>query len=505
MAYLGLDLGTTGVRALVVDRLGKVLGSATAEQPLFSPAPGWMEQEPADWWRAACEAIPRALAQAGLEGGAIEAIGVSGQMHGATLLDAEGAVVRPCILWNDQRSAPQCEEIHARVGLDRELALTGNVALAGFTAPKLLWVREHEPERWSRVAHVLLPRDYLNYRLTGVLACEPSDASGTQLFDVRARRWSREMFDALDLSLDLLPSIVPSAGRMGEVSAAAAAQTGLRAGTPVVGGGADNACAATGCGVLEPGQVLCSIGTSGTVVAPVDLTVASPGNHVHLFAHATPRTNYLMGVILSAGGALRWFRDAFYPDLVAAGRDPYDVITDEAAATPPGAEGLIFLPYLTGERTPHGSATARGVFFGLEPRHRRGHLARAVIEGVSYALRESLWLLRGAGVTADVARITGGGARSPFWRQMLADMFECPVAVLQHDQGPAFGAALLAAVGVGAYPSIEDAGRLIQPGEITTPNAATSTLYRRGAGVYADLYRALVPVYSERMSLDAPL
>lgn len=505
MAYLGIDLGTTGVRALVVDRLGKVVGAATAEQPLSSPAPGWMEQDPEDWWLAACQAIPHALVRAGIDGSAVEAIGVSGQMHGATLLDADGAAVRPCILWNDQRSAPQCEEIHARVGIDRELALTGNLALAGFTAPKLLWVREHEPERWSRVAHVLLPRDYLNFRLSGALACEPSDASGTQLFDVRARRWSQEMLDALDLPIHLLPRIVPSAGRMGEVSEAAAAQTGLRAGTPVVGGGADNACAAIGCGVLEPGQVLCSVGTSGTVVAPVDLTVASPGNHVHLFAHATPRTNYLMGVILSAGGALRWCRDALYPELVAVGRDPYDVITDEAAATPPGAEGLIFLPYLTGERTPHGSAAARGVFFGLQPRHGRGHLARAVVEGVTYALRESLGLLRAAGVTADVVRITGGGARSPFWRQVLADMFECPVAVLPHDEGPAFGAALLAAVGAGAYPSIEEAGRLIRAGEVTAPRATESAYYRRGAAVYADLYHALVPAFSERMQLDAPL
>lgn len=509
MAFLGLDLGTTGVRALLIDRAGRVLGSATAEQPLLNPAPGWMEQDPAEWWRATCAAIPRALAQAGLTVGDVEAVGASGQMHGATLLDAAGAVVRPCILWNDQRSVGQCDEIIARVGARRLEALTGNTALAGFTAPKLLWVREHEPASWARTAHVLLPRDYLNYRLTGVLASEPSDAAGTIVFDVRERAWASEVLQALDLDPALLPPVRPSAAVIGRVTDEAARATGLRAGTPVVAGGADNACAAAGCGVLEPGQVLCSIGTSGTVLAPVPPSTPPAGHNVHLFSHVTPRANYLMGVVLSAGGALRWFRDSFAADLVAAARaggpDPYVVLGAEAEATPTGAEGLIFLPYLTGERTPHGSATARGVFFGLQPRHTRGHLARAVMEGVGYALGQSLDLLRAAGVAVGTVRLTGGGARGALWRGVLADVFDCPVVVLPHDEGPAYGAALLAAVGVEAFETIEDAGRLVQPGAMTAPDAARAAYYRDGAAVYRDLYAALAPLYAARVALDRAL
>lgn len=499
MAFLGLDLGTTGVRALLIDDAGALLGSATAEHPLHSPAPGWMEQDPADWWRATGLAVRAALVEARLSADAVQAVAVSGQMHGAVLLDASGGVVRPCILWNDQRSVAQCDEIMQRVGVDRMLAITGNVALAGFTAPKLLWVREHEAERWTRVAHVLLPRDYLNYRLTGVLASEPSDAAGTLLFDVRARRWSAEVLRDVELDPALLSPIVPSAGVVGEIQAEAAEALGLRTGTPVMGGGADNACAAAGNGVLEPGQVLCSVGTSGTVVAPVGLEVGTPGHNVHLFSHVSPRVNYLMGVVLSAGGALRWFRNTCAPELVAAalagGPDPYDVLTAEAAVTPPGAEGLLFLPYLTGERTPHGSAAARGVFFGLSPRHGRGHLTRAVIEGVSFALGQSLNLLRGAGVNAEVVRLTGGGARSPFWRQVLADVFECPVVIQAHDEGPAYGAALLAAVGAGAFPDIETAGRLAEPSSRVEPNPRNYAVYRRSAELYADLYTTIEPLY----------
>jgi xylulokinase len=499
VAFLGLDLGTTGVRALLIDDAGALLGSATAEHPLHSPAPGWMEQDPADWWRATGLAVRAALAEAGLSADAVQAVAVSGQMHGAVLLDGSGNVVRPCILWNDQRSVAQCDEIMGRVGLERMLAITGNVALAGFTAPKLLWVREHEAERWARVAHVLLPRDYLNYRLTGVLASEPSDAAGTLLFDVRARCWSAEIVHDLELDPALLSPIVPAAEVVGRIQAEAAEALGLRAGTPVMGGGADNACAAAGNGVLEPGQVLCSVGTSGTVVAPVGLEVGTPGHNVHLFSHVSPRVNYLMGVVLSAGGALRWFRDTCAPELVTAARaggpDPYDVLTAEAAVTPPGAEGLLFLPYLTGERTPHGSAVARGVFFGLSPRHGRGHLTRAVIEGVSFALGQSLNLLRGAGVQAEVVRLTGGGARSPLWRQILADVFECPVVIQAHDEGPAYGAALLAAVGAGAFPNIETAGRLAQPSDRVEPNPETSKIYRRSAALYADLYQSVEPLF----------
>ena len=499
MAYLGLDLGTTGVRALLVDRYGTVIGSASAEHALHSPAPGWMEQDPSDWWVSACAAIREVLASTDTPAREVEALAASGQMHGAVLLDAAGAVVRPCILWNDQRSARECDDITQAVGTERLLELTGNTPLAGFTAPKLLWVRKHEPELWARVAKVLLPRDYLNYRLTGVLASEPSDAAGTVLFDVHRREWSAEMLSALGLDADLMPPVIPSAGVVGWITAAAAAETKLREGTPVMGGGADNACAAAGSGILEPGQVMCSVGTSGTVVAPARLDVQNPGHNVHLFSHVSPRANYLMGVVLSAGGALRWFRDTCCPDLVAAaarqGVDPYTAITAEAESAPVGAEGLIFLPYLTGERTPHGSAVARGVFFGLSPRHTRGHMARAVIEGVSYALEQSLDLLRGTGIAVESVRLTGGGAKSPFWRQTLADVFDVPVTLQAVDEGPAYGAALLAATGSGAFASIEEAGRMVRVAGTVEPSAEAAAVHRKGAELYAELYQALVPMY----------
>jgi xylulokinase len=506
MPFLGLDLGTTGVRALLIDATGSVLGAATAELRLNSPAPGWMEQDPQDWWAATCSAIKEVLARTGVLPGDIAAIAASGQMHGATLLDEQGAVVRPCILWNDQRSAPQCTEITRLVGTSRLLDLTRNVPLAGFTAPKLLWVREHEPDRWARTAHVLLPRDYLNWRLTGTMASEASDAAGTLLFNVRARNWSTEMLGALELDPALLSEVVPSAGIVGSISRMAARDTGLLEGTPVMGGGADNACAAAGSGVLEPGQVLCSVGTSGTVVAPVGLAVGNPGHNVHLFCHVSPRTNYLMGVVLSAGGALRWFRDAFCPDLVLAtqrnGTDAYAAITAEAATVPAGAEGLIFLPYLTGERTPYGTAAARGVFFGLSPRHTRGHMARAVIEGVSFALGQSLNLLREAGVAPSTVRLTGGGAKSPFWQQILADVFNCPVAIQPADEGPAYGAGLLAAVGAGAVATIEEAGARIQPSGEISPRARTVAVYEKSAEIFVNLYSSLEPMFNARLALD---
>jgi xylulokinase len=506
MPFMGLDLGTTGVRALLIGESGAVLGAATAEYPLYSPAPGWMEQDPEDWWASTCSAIREVLARTGVQPGDIAAIAASGQMHGATLLDANGGVVRPCILWNDQRSAPQSAEITRLVGTSRLLELTGNVPLAGFTAPKLLWVREHEPDRWARTAHVLLPRDYLNWRLTGTMASEPSDAAGTLLFNVRTRTWSTEMLAALDLDPSLMPEVLPSAEIVGRISRTASMDTGLLEGTPVMSGGADNACAAAGSGVLVPGQVLCSVGTSGTVVAPIGLAVGSPGHNVHLFCHVSPRTNYLMGVVLSAGGALRWFRDACCPDLVLAaqstGTDAYAAITAEAAATPAGAEGLIFLPYLTGERTPYGTAEARGVFFGLSPRHTRGHMARAVIEGVSFALGQSLNLLREAGVSPTTVRLTGGGAKSPFWQQILADVFNCPVGIQPADEGPAYGAGLLAAVGAGAFGTIEEAGARIQPSGEIAPRTATVAVYEKTAVIFANLYTSLEPMFHARLELD---
>jgi xylulokinase len=498
---LGLDLGTSGVKALLLPEDGSDGFSATVELTLSTPHPGWSEQDPADWWSATVGAIQGVLAKSLVDPGQIAGVATSGQMHGATLLDGSGAVLRPCILWNDQRSGPECELITRAVGLDALLKWVGNPALAGFTAPKLLWVRAHEPEVWRRTTTVLLPKDYLNFRLTGALSTEVSDASGTLLFDVANRRWSEEMIAALDLSPSLLPPVHASTTMVGRVTPEASAATGLRQGMPVIAGGADNACAAVGTGVVRPGQVLASLGTSGTLVAPSHQARVDPAGRLHTFCHAVPDTWYLMGVILSAGGSLRWFRDTLADaermQAESEGRDPYDVILEEAAAIPAGCEGLVFLPYLTGERTPHGDPHARGVFFGLSLRHTRAHMARSVVEGVTYALADSADLMRRLDIDIDSVRATGGGARSSFWRQMLADALETRVLTAAAETGPALGAAIIAGVGAGIFQSIPEAtDRLVQIQGETEPDAKAAAVYRNSHALYDSLY----PVLKDRFA-----
>jgi xylulokinase len=494
---LGLDVGTSGIKALVLDpHSPDEAVSAAVDLPLATPRPGWTEQDPEDWWRATQQAIRLLIDQAGVDPARIEGVAASGQMHGATLLDAEGEVVRPCILWNDQRTALEAGWINETVGLDRLLEWVGNPALTGFTAPKLLWVRNAEPERYARVATILLPKDYINYRLTGERFTEVSDASGTLLFDVRHRRWSAEMLAALDVSPCLLPPARESTDTVGRVTAEAAHVTGLHAGTPVVAGGADNACAAVGAGVVRAGQVLASLGTSGTLVAPTEQPVVDRRGRLHTFCHAVPGRWYLMGVVLSAGGSLRWFRDTIAePERILAQaqeRDPYDVIMDEAALVPRGSEGLVFLPYLTGERTPHADPLARGAFVGLSLRHSRAHLARSVVEGVTYALADSADLMRSLGVSIASLRATGAGARSELWRSILANVLEARVLTTSGDTGPAFGAAILAGVGVGVFASIDAAtDQLVNPDLEVVPEDKEATGYARLRAVYDALYPAL--------------
>jgi xylulokinase len=500
-AYLlGIDLGTSGVKVMLLPadaQEAKPVAEATEEYPLFTPRPGWSEQNPADWWSGVTRAVGRVLDAAGIAPEYVAALALSGQMHGATLLDARGEVLRPCILWNDTRSGPQCMEITERVGgLPNLVKWVANPALAGFTAPKILWVREHEPEIYSRLATVLLPKDYINYRLTGELATEVSDASGTLLFDVAHRRWSEEMLRALDLPASILPPVHASTEIVGRVTAEAAAATSLAAGTSVVAGGADNACAAVGLGVIRDGQVATSIGTSGTVIAPSADLRLDPQARLHAFCHAVPDTWYLMGVVLSAGGSLRWFCDMLASEEVrqaaAEGRDPYDVIMEEAQSVPAGSEGLFFLPYLSGERTPHGDPNARGVFFGLSLRHTRAHMARSVIEGVTFALADSTDIMRGLGLDLSVVRATGGGARSPFWRQLQADVLNVRVVTALADVGPAFGAAILAGVGAGVFDSVAAAtDLLVHVGGEIIPNPAPAELYRKHHALYDRLYGAL--------------
>lgn len=494
---LGIDVGTTGCRALLVRPDGGVAAEATSEYPLFTPRPLWAEQNPADWWTAAVASIRCVLEQSGARGAQVACVGLTGQMHGLVLLDAHGEVLRPCILWNDQRTGPQCDEITRRIGAARVLELTGNPVLPGFTAPKIAWLREHEPAVLQRAAHVLLPKDYIRYRLTGEFLSEVSDASGTSLFDVGRRRWSDEMLAAVGVPRGWLPEVTESPVAGAKISAAAASETGLTAGTLVVGGAGDQAAQAVGCGIIAEGTVSVTLGTSGVVFAASDGYRPEPRGRLHAFCHAVPGIWHLMGVMLSAGGSLRWYRDTLCASecarAKAAGCDPYEIMTQEAAAVPPGSEGLLFLPYLSGERTPHPDPSARGVFFGLTLRHGKAHLTRAVMEGVTYGLRDSLELMRGLGLPIRQVRASGGGARSAVWRQMLADVFGCEIVTVNVTQGAAYGAALLAGVGAGVYPDVDDAcRRTIRVTGTHTPGPATKVY-----GEFYPRYRALYPALAE--------
>lgn len=495
---LGLDVGTSGTKAILIDAAnqGAVLASATAEYPLSTPRPGWAEQDPAHWWKATADAVAAACALAQVLPSDVQGVGLTGQMHGLVALDAHGDVIRPAILWNDQRTAAQCEAIHERVGFERVLALTGNPVLPGFTAPKILWMREHEPDAHARIRHVLLPKDYVRFCLSGVYAGDVSDASGTSMFDVGQRAWSREMTDAMGFDFDWLPEVHESFERSATVNAAGAAATGLREGTPIVAGAGDQAAQAVGSGIVREGLVSCTIGTSGVVFASCDSYRTDPQGRLHAFCHAVPDTWHMMGVMLSAGGSLRWYRDTLgqseISEAEASGDDPYDILLKAAAEeTEPGCEGLTFLPYLTGERTPHPDPDARGVFSGLSLRHTKAHLTRAVVEGVTFGLRDSLELMRAQDLAATQIRVSGGGARSDFWRQMLADVFALPVVTVNANEGAAFGAALLAGVGTGCWADVPSAAaEVIEETGLTEPGADVGTYapyYER----YRSLYRAL--------------
>ena len=498
--YLGIDVGTTAVKALVVDEQGTVVGEAESPLDVSVPRPGWAEQQPSDWWQGTVNAVRAACDQADVW--EVSSIGLSGQMHSSVLLDGTDRVLRPAILWNDVRTTAQCRFITETVGMDGLRRLVGNPALEGFTAPKLLWVRDEEPDTFEQIRTVLLPKDYVRLLMTGEKATEPSDAAGTLLFDVQQARWSDEMIAALQLDPSILPLVSGSASVTGGLTASAAESLGLAQGTPVVGGGADNAAAAVGSGVVGQGALQTSIGTSGAVVAPIEQPSVDPGMRIHSFNHAVDSTWYLMGVVLSAGAAFDWFRRA----LTAPGGTPptYDVLTAEADSVPPGSDGLTFLPYLTGERTPHADSNARGAFVGMHTGHHRGHLVRAVMEGVVYALRDSLELMRDLGVDATEAVAVGGGARSTFWRQMQADVLDVPVVTVGPSGGAPYGAAVLAAVGSGAFTSVREACRTwIIPLNRIEPNPDTATPYADVYHRYRNLYPRLEPHFAEQAQ-DSP-
>ncbi|UCH35006.1 MAG: xylulokinase [Armatimonadota bacterium] len=497
MSYLiGIDVGTTGTKTLLVAPDGSIVARANYEYPLHTPKPAWAEQDPADWWDATAKGIRDVLSASGVAPGEVAGIGLSGQMHGSVFLDERNEVLRPAILWCDQRTADQCRWITERAGEKTVVEETFNPVLTGFTAPKIVWLRQNEPDTYARVRKILLPKDYVRLKLTGEFATEVSDASGTSLLNIAERRWSQKMLAALDLTEDMLPAVYESPEVSGRICKEAAEATGLAEGIPVVGGGGDQAAGAVGNGIVREGVVSVTTGTSGVVFAHMDEPKMDAQLRTHTFCHAVPGKWHVMGVMLSAGGSLRWYRDALAEQEVSIanerGIDPYELLTEQATHAPPGCEGLIFLPYLTGERTPYPDPWARGVFFGLNLRHGRPHLVRAILEGVSYGLRDSLEILRAMGLPISQVRASGGGARSELWRQIQADVFDAELVTINVDEGPAFGVALLAGVGAGIYASVEDAcDRTISVTQRTMPNPDNSALYDTFYPIYQALYASL--------------
>ena len=485
---------------MLVGSDGSVLGESEVEHSVDVPRPGWSEQHPEMWWRSTALAVRKLLQSAGRNDYRVEiaAIGLSGQMHSSVFLDAAGEVIRPAILWNDVRTTPQCQHILDSVGIQGLRDTVGNLPLEGFTAPKLLWLRDNEPDNYSRLRTLLLPKDYIRFRMSGEHATEPSDAAGTLLYGVRRRVWSKQMLEALEVDADILPNVVESTDVSGVVNADAAAELGVEPDTPIVGGGADNAAGAVGCGAVSSDVMQASIGTSGAVVLPSGEPHVAEDMNLHTFCHCAPNLWYLMGVILSAGSALRWLRD-----IIASGI-PYDSLTAEAEQVTAGNDGLLFLPYLTGERTPHNDASARGVFFGLSFTHGREHLVRAVMEGVCFVMRDSLELMRQQGVSPSGVRAIGGGVRSRVWLQMFADVFALPISTVQPSGGAAYGAALLAAVGCGMFDSIEDAVQsCIKIGIAVEPDASQAANYDELYGAYKRLYPALREEFANQAGIVA--
>jgi len=505
---LGIDLGTSGVKAaLFAAEDGAVLTDAFVDYPLYHPHPGWAEQNPADWWQATLTAVRTCLVQGATQGAQasdVRGVGLSGQMHGVVLLDAEQRVLRPCIIWADQRSDAQCRWMTERVGASRLIEYVSNPALTGFTAPKLLWIRDNEPDIFAKARTLLLPKDYIRYRLTGVMAMEISDAAGTCLFDVKHGKWSEEVLKALELDPSLLPPVVAADAVCGTITEEVAELSGLRAGTPVAGGGADNACGAVGNGVVVPGLGLVSIGTSGVVLAYAEtpqVDTSGPVPRVHTFNHAVPHAWYLMGVTQGAGLSLRWLRDNIaLPERALerwTGMDAYELLEQEAKSIAPGSDGLIFLPYLQGERTPHLDAYARGGWIGLTARHDRRHLIRSVLEGVALSLKDCLGILREQGLQLEQIRATGGGAKSPLWREIITDVLGVELVTTNATEGPAFGAALLAGVASGVYPSVQQAcEQTVRIVERSEPNAQVVQAYAKAYETYRALYPALKPIIS---------
>ncbi len=485
--FLGIDTSTTSSKALLIDEDGKVVGVAASPHTLQTPKPLWSEQDPREWWQAVSASIKQVLKETGVGPDAVAAVGLTGQMHGLVLLDEAGEVLRPAILWNDQRTQAECDEIHARIGKERFIQISGNVALTGFTAPKILWVQKNEPQIYSRACHVLLPKDYIRFKLTGEYAMDKADGAGTVLFDLKSRDWSPEILDKLGIDRAWMPPTFEGPAFTGRVTREAAAATGLKEGTPVSAGGGDQSAQAVGVGAVEPGVVALTVGTSGVVFATTPSALIEPEGRLHAFCHAVPGMWHFMGVMLSAAGSLQWYRDTLAPTL------SFDDLLKEAEPVPAGSEGLQFLPYLSGERTPHPDPLARGAFIGLTLRHARGHMTRAVLEGVSFGLKDSFTLIQNAGLgQIKQVRASGGGTKGALWRQILASVLEAELVTVNTSEGAAFGAALLAGVGAGAWSDVPSACKAaVKITGSTDPNPAQVEAYRKAYPLYRELYPAL--------------
>ncbi|QDT44828.1 Xylulose kinase [Gimesia alba] len=505
--FLGVDIGTSGTKTLAMQEDGTILSSATVEYPLYSPHPGWSEQDPEDWWQATIKSVRKVLKAGKIKPADVKGIGLSGQMHGSVFLNKKHEVIRPALLWNDQRTAAECTEIEERAGGRKKLIrMVANPALTGFTAPKILWLRNHEPKNFDKTVQVLLPKDYVRFRLTGEFATEVSDASGTLLLNVKQRKWSQPLLSKLELDAGLLPEVYESEDVSGHLTEDAARLLGLSKGVAVVGGGGDQAAGAVGNGIVKKGAISATMGTSGVVFAHSDEVQIDPEGRAHTFCHAVRDKWHVMGVVLSAGGSLQWYRNQLCEQQVALAKrqkvDPYQLITEQAAEAPAGSEGLFFLPYLTGERTPHADPDARAAWIGLSLRHGRAHLSRAVIEGATYAMRDSLEIIKELNIPVKEIRLSGGGARSEFWRQMQADIYGQKVVTINAEEGPAYGVALLAAAGTGAYKDVVEAcGATIRVVESTNVNPKNKKVYNQSYPVFQGLYSSLKADFQEIRSL----
>jgi xylulokinase len=507
MTYvLGIDIGTSGTKTILFDEKGVAISNAFKDYPLYQPETGWAEQNPEDWWEAVVFTISSVIRKSNVPIADIKGIGLSGQMHGLVLLDTEGKVLRPSIIWCDQRTTVECQEITKAVGAERLIEITANPALTGFTASKVMWVKKHEPEIFEKTYKILLPKDYIRFMLTGEFCTEVSDASGMQLLDVPSRNWSDEVLEKLNINKSLLAKVYESQEVTGVVNKTAAMLTGLKEGTKVVGGAGDQAAGAIGNGIVRPGAVSSSLGTSGVVFAHTDKITIDKKGRVHTFCHAVPGAWHIMGVTQAAGLSLKWFKDNLCvlenQNSLATGVDVYEELNKEAESIKPGSDGLIYLPYLMGERTPHLDPYAKGVFFGLTARHNKNHMLRSVMEGVGYSLTDCVDIINEMGITVDEVRASGGGGKSEVWRQMQADMFNCEVVTINSSEGPALGVAILALVGVGVYSSVVEAcDSIIHKVTSQKPISENTILYSKYHNIYKELYTALKPSFNSLSDL----